>query len=280
MIKRFAWLFLLMSLVGPVLGFLAAGVVTYVMPKRYESRATIELKPVIARIESAKPHPNFLATEMEKIKSDRSLGGVVDALDLTNRWGVDKESAVGLLKEIVTTDLIRGTDLVEVRARSKNPSDARDIAMGVAKAYVEDRGEGRLMEAGLRELRKQVREQEDRVAEQRKILAMILRAKEAIPNAGAMPSPDRQDQEDARREFEAGQSLLQDMKLELIGGEITSKMLSEGAVIHKEPVLARTPISPNVVLNLISGTLLGLLLSPLLALPVIWIASRISAVKS
>lgn len=277
MIKRYAWLFLVMLLVGPVLGFLGAGAINRAMPKRYESQATIEIKPwgavIEGHFESGKPQPNFFATEMAKITSDQAFGSVVDALDLTQRWSTDSVSAVGILKKMVLTDQIRGTDLITIRVRSKEPSEARDIAMSVAKAYVEYRSgaEKGMGAAALQELRTQLGEQEERVEERRRILA------KAISRAGQ--SPNRQDYEDAKRNFEAAASALQGTKVKLVAEEISSKMRDGGVVIHDEPVPGRSPVSPNVTLNLILGAVLGLLLSPLLALPVMWIASRVNPLK-
>ncbi len=45
-------------------------------------------------------------------------------------------------------------------------------------------------------------------------------------------------------------------------------------LVHDYPMIADSPISPNVTLNLAIGTALGLVLSPLLALPVMWRLNR------
>lgn len=78
---------------------------------------------------------------------------------------------------------------------------------------------------------------------------------------------------------EADQQLLQTMRLKPISGTLRLKMTNDSVVIHEEPVIAESPISPNVTLNLICGTALGLLVSPLLALLAMVLASRIIPVK-
>jgi uncharacterized protein involved in exopolysaccharide biosynthesis len=79
---------------------------------------------------------------------------------------------------------------------------------------------------------------------------------------------------DAQSEFEADQELLQTMKLKQIAETISAKFGTENVLVHDYPMIADSPISPNVTLNLAIGTALGLVLSPLLALPVMWRLNR------
>ncbi|MGJ8634773.1 MAG: GumC family protein [Luteolibacter sp.] len=172
-----------------LLVFMTAAVITYVMPKKYESAATIEVKP---RGQSIDPlngmmggaregmTANFFGTEFEKIKSRNSLSRVVDSLDLPNKWSTDHEGALGVLKGIVNTQNIRGTDLIEIRVRHSSKEDARDITAEVARAYKDYRTEleGKSLEKGINELKRAVREQEDKVEERRKVLTTISRTKD------------------------------------------------------------------------------------------------------
>ncbi len=290
MFKRFWWVFLAMIPVGSIAGLFAAAVITYVMPKKYESEAVIELKPRIVESERVPMTPQFFGTEFEKIKSRNSLGKVVDQLELINKWGVDKETAIRILKDVVTTQNIRGTDLISIRVRHVNKEDARDIAAGVARAYseyrmeIEKRGEGH----ELLELRKSVREQEEKVEERRKVLVTITRTGSFLGGADmteedvkkAMDGLRAQDVIDAKRALETDQALLQSMKLKLINDDITAKLQGDSIVIHEEPQISQAPVSPNVTLNLVFGTVLGFLLSPLLSLPVIYLLHRLIPAKA
>jgi polysaccharide biosynthesis transport protein len=177
-----------------LLVFMTASVITYVMPKQYESMAKIEVKPRAPAMlplgaplgeasgGMARMSPQFFLTEFEKIKSRNSLTKVVDNLDLVARWGVDKERALQKLLLIVNTQNMRGTDLITIRVRHPNREDARDIADEVASAYREYRAEieGRDAENALHELRKAVQDQEDAVEEKRKVLNTIVRTKGII----------------------------------------------------------------------------------------------------
>lgn len=176
-----------------MLVFMTASVITYVMPKRFESFATIEIKPPtpqmtplgdqLAQVAGARANsPQFFGTEFEKIKSRNALLKTVDGLDLPTRWGVDREVAHGILRGIVRTQNVRGTDLIQIRVRHQNREDARDVALEVANAYSAYRAdnEGRTANALLSELRRAVRDQEEQVEDRRKVLANIVRTKGII----------------------------------------------------------------------------------------------------
>jgi capsular exopolysaccharide synthesis family protein len=394
-----------------LLVFMTAAVITYVMPKKYESEATIEVKPrgtgmsplgnAFTDISSGRMTPQFFGTEFEKIKSRNSLQKVVDNLELVNRWNVDKETALRILKGIVNTQNIRGTDLISIRVRHTNKVDARDITEEVANAYKEYRAEieGRDADRQLHELNKAVRDQEDKVEERRKVLSTIARTKgiiyrgddsffntsgvdedqgaknalqtfhqleqekmqlesqissllkydsdqlmvyasgldlpdniirnlypqyleykrqlegftinglgpshptvlaandnlrsmkqqldEGVVNLRATLSAqldlatnrlksvevmkdetredaikrglDAQDYVDAKREFETDQELLQTMKIKQMGETIAGKIPSESVEVHDIPVIAESPVSPNVTLNLVLGAVVGLI---------------------
>ena len=392
-----------------LLVFMTASVITYVMPKRFESFATIELKPRERTIDplggmmkSSGPTTStqFFGTEFEKIKSRNSLSRVVDKLDLTSKWSTDRETVLRILKGIVGTENIRGTDLIQIRVRHTNKEDARDITAEVASSYKEYRNdlESKTQDRGVNEIRKAVRLQEDKVEERRKVLTTISRTKDIIyygdPDmsrgggfeedseanhaldsflklederddlvstvqnllkydsealliyAAGLDLPDniikslypqyleqmRQieglkasglgnrhptilsyirimertkeqldegvvnlrsrlqgnlelvkerlekgeirkretkkealersidttDYVDAKRDFETEQELLTEMKIKLVTEQIVSELPNETIVVHDEPVISDSPVSPNVTLNLVLGAVVGL----------------------
>ena len=174
-----------------LLVFMTAAVITYVMPKKFESEATIEVKPRTAGMSPLGPGfsdnqnlmtPQFFGTEFEKIKSYNSLSKVVSNLELTNKWGVEKDTAIRILKNIVSTQNIRGTDLISIRVRHTDKEDARNVTAEVAKAYKDYRTEieNRDADKALYELNKAVSDQVDKVEERRKVLATIVRTKGII----------------------------------------------------------------------------------------------------
>jgi len=150
-----------------LLVFMTASVITYVMPEKYESSATIEVKPRGRTIDplegvtgSRAPimTPQFFGTEFEKIKSRNSLLRVIEKLELVSKWETDRETVVTILDNIVRTENIRGTDLISITVRYTNKDDARDIAAEVAEAYKEYRTEleSDSLKRGIKELRRAV----------------------------------------------------------------------------------------------------------------------------
>lgn len=171
--------------------FMTASVITYVMPKKYESTARIQIKPRGKTIETLDGSvssrmqmmtPQFFGTEFEIIKSTNSLSRVVDKLDLVNKWEINKEQVLQILRGIVKTDNIRGTDLISITVRHERKDDARDIAAEVAKAYKEYRTEleGESLTRGITELKRAVQLQEDKTEEARQNLTTISRTKDLI----------------------------------------------------------------------------------------------------
>ncbi len=119
--------------------FFAACVITYVMPKKYESTAVLQVKPPtrvgVALGDHSAMTPQFFATEFEVIRSQQTLKIVVQRLDLTTRWNMTEEEAIAILRGIVDAKNVRGTDLIAINVKHTNPEDARDIAKEVCEAY-------------------------------------------------------------------------------------------------------------------------------------------------
>ena len=302
-------MFLAMLPVGAVVGLLFAAIITYVMPKVYESEAVIEVKPrMIPSSESqlsATDPQQFLGTEVEVIKSRNSLEKVVTVLDLVNRWNLDKATAIQVLKGIVTTKKIQGTDLISIRVRHTNKVDARDISMEVVETYRYYRAEIETSDAErrLQELNKAVRDLEDKVEERKKLFTMVAKSNgfgdlpspESVGNPGKDSVGNRElevaiyaakntqgyvDYMDVKRELETAEGQLYSIKVRKTNESITLKSGGNGVLIHEGPVIAEKPISPNVTLNLALGSTLGFLLSPLMAMPLVWILNRREPAKT
>ena len=390
--------------------FVTSSVITYVMPQKYESFATIEVRPrertidplgFMIRDNSPTMSANFFGNEFEKIKTRNALNRVIDKLDLTTKWATDRETVLRILKGIVNTNNIRGTDLIQITVRHTSKEDARDITAEVARAYKEYRTdlEDKNHDRGVSEIKNAVRQQEDKVEERRKVLTTISRTKEIIYHglgevvanggldeeseasfalnrytelqsevsqlesqieallkydsealliyASALDLPDNiiknlypqylelkrsieglkasglgnrhptivsnqkiidqmkadldegvvnlrdrlkgqldletenlgkaeikrsetktaalersidtSDYVDAKRDFETDLGLLEQMKIKLMGEEINSDLPYETIIIHDDPVISYSPVSPNVTLNLVLGAVVGLI---------------------
>lgn len=262
-----------MTGIGPILGLLTAALVTQVLPLKYESRAVIEVRPRVPLISGvaydSRGSTGYYWSEASMIKSRYSLSKVLEKLDLANQWRVDRETALQMLPKMVTTEEIKGTDVIAIRVRCPDQQAARDIAQEVVRCYRDYRNEteSRELERALEELNKAVAEQEQIVEERRRLLAAIVRAK------GVRVA--QSDEEDAERNLETEREMAEQMKLKVIQVTISSKMRDDGLTVLEEPVVPRWPVSPNDLLKLILGTALGLLLSLPLGLLVMWGLERL-----
>lgn len=279
MFKRCWWLFLVMALIGPVVGWAVTALATSTPLWLYESEAVVEVRPLSSekasnsmdqdssRSGDSQVTPGWLRSAAVDIKSDPLLGRVVDQLKLTNHWGVNREIAIETLKRDVETQNIRSTDLIAIRVRDKDNVDARDIAVEIAKVYKGEREEveRREQKKRLMELSPSIKNQEAKVELARKLMAQLeSRGMENIIVDGAetlLHLPLSRQESDAKQNLDTDQELLAAMKLTEIAEVISSKMPHERVIVHIEPQIAESPVSFNVKLNLLLGAGLGFLLA-------------------
>jgi capsular polysaccharide biosynthesis protein/biopolymer transport protein ExbD len=131
MMRRWWWMFFVMIPLGTLLGLVAAAVVTYVMPKRYETQATVEVKAP----EGSTVTPAFFGNQFEAMKSRALLKDVSQELELPNKWMTDEETVIRILKGIVSAQNLRDTDLITLKVRHTNREEAADIANAVLRRY-------------------------------------------------------------------------------------------------------------------------------------------------
>jgi len=177
-----------------LLVFMTALVITYVMPKKYESKAVVQVKPkgagklLIAGVpdnSSAMDNGStFFPTEFEVIKAQKTLDTAIDHLDLVNLWNSEQEAVRRTLRSIVDAQNIRGTSLIEIRVRYSDAKDAQAIAKAVSEAYRERRTkiQADYASQAMDQLRKAVVQQEDLVEDKRKLLSQIIRQEGIVYN--------------------------------------------------------------------------------------------------
>lgn len=166
-----------------ILVFLTAAVITYVMPKKYESVALIEVKPISdvsptqSRSEGFGPSMTrqFMNTQFEIIVAPATLDLAIDKAHLEKDWGQDRDTVMKLLRKIIKTSQKRGTDIIEIAVRDKDKAQAQSIAKAVYEAYRDRRDdlENKQRENQLKELGLQLQGKKDQVAELNKRLLDI-----------------------------------------------------------------------------------------------------------
>ena len=240
-----------------LLVFLTACVITYVMPKKFESTALVQVRP--STYQKGTSTPQQLATEFEVIRANLTLKPVVQKLDLSTNWNMTEEDAIAVLRGIVDAQNIRGTDLIQIKVRHTSGEQARDIAEEVYQSYKKRREdkEREVIEDSRKEMEKAIVDQADVVEEKRKQRDNLL-----TRSNGNASDPTVLE---VQKEFETQMDLLEKMREKLAMERLNSKFVSL-VDLHEAPLVAQIPSSPNVTLNLIMGATLGLLFGLLMAL--------------
>ncbi len=171
-----------------LLVFMTALVITYVMPKKYESKAVVQVRPKGTgtnlipgmsdnRASTLEMNTTFFPTEFEVIKAQKTLDAAIEDLDLVNKWNKEPDEVRRMLRNIVDAENIRGTSMIEITARYSDPKDAQAIAKAVSEAYRDRRTklQGDFANQAMDQLRKAVQQQEDAVEDKRKLLSQIIR---------------------------------------------------------------------------------------------------------
>jgi capsular polysaccharide biosynthesis protein len=240
-----------------LLVFLTACVITYVMPKKYESNLIYQVRPSPRLLQTITPQ--FFATEFEVIKANMTLKPVVQRLDLAPKWNMTEDDAIAVLRGIVSSQNIHGTDLIQIKVRHTDPVQARDIAMEVFESYKKRRDdkEREIIDDSRKELEKAIVDQADVVEEKRKQRDNLL-----TRSNGNASDPTVLE---VQKEFETQMALLENMREKFGMDQLILRNISM-IELHEEPLVPQYPSSPNVTLNLIMGATLGLLFGLLMAL--------------
>ena len=173
-----------MILLTFILVFLTAAVITYVMPKKYESTALVEVRPIVdvdptmSRSGSStgmQMTRQFMNTQFEIIVAPATLELAIDKIQLESRWGENRKTVLKILQGVVKTSQRRGTDLIEITVRHRKKEDAQAVCQAVYQAYEQRRKD---LEIGIRKsqlnaIEVELQNKSDRVAELRKRLMDI-----------------------------------------------------------------------------------------------------------
>ena len=264
----------MVTVIGPLCGLLLGALVTWAMPRVYQSEIVITVSAP-----NLNPGPNAPtstcvtcdAAHFEKITSPSTLRKVAAKLDLSSRWHVTEGKAVQMLLGIVTWRDIPKTHQISIGVRDTDRVEARSFAAEVARVYLECRLESLESHYQLvMRVVEQAIENQERVVEQRRIdLDSIKR----IVDRNSGPNNTQfllhleysiDDYFDAKGNFEFETDRLQTM----MGKRQSEQILKEfhdKSVVGLAPMISDSPVSPNVPLNLTLGGVSGLLLAPLMS---------------
>lgn len=133
-----------------LLVLITTGVITFLMPKQYESTALIQVQENAnfeifqqgGRMQGL--DPRFTTTQFEIIKSSEILQPVIERLGLVQRWGEryelkSPELIYRRLQSIMTLREVRNTNLISISVLGPDRAEAAEIANAIAKEYQEAR---------------------------------------------------------------------------------------------------------------------------------------------
>jgi polysaccharide biosynthesis transport protein len=167
-------------LLSLLLVFLTAAVITYIMPEKYQASVMLEVKNVglapsplgggITPGEIAMTSANFIQTQFETMTSAKVLERVVRELALTKEIGLPNDQAtIRFVRGMVSTDPIRGTDLIAIKVTDQDRQRAADIANAISNSYLKVREDqiNTQNQRAIGALEGQLQEQEERLRQAR-----------------------------------------------------------------------------------------------------------------
>jgi succinoglycan biosynthesis transport protein ExoP len=127
-----------------LLVFAAAAVLTYIMPRKYRGRVemTIErqpnaINPFAATMDAGRGFTQeYVKTQTDTISKPTTLYPVVDKLELTKRWNLPSQAALGKIRGGLDVQSSLRSDFVTIEFYDQDSKLASDIANAVAEAYI------------------------------------------------------------------------------------------------------------------------------------------------
>jgi len=153
---------------------------------KYESTAVLQIHPSMLAIapstnsstDGALMTRHYMESEFETVVSAETLNSAIQAIALDQRWGLSLEETLEKVKTMVSAEPRRGTDFIEIKARSHNQEDAHDIVNAVVDSYIARRNKMEMARAkkAIEALDKELQEQGDLVNDKRKNLTPLIQS--------------------------------------------------------------------------------------------------------
>jgi capsular exopolysaccharide synthesis family protein len=126
---------------------ITTGVVTYFLPKQYESSVTMQINQNATYMKVFDDgsggrgfDPRFITTQFEIIQRKEILYPVIEALGLEKTWKklygvVGKEQTLYRLRRMIDVREIRNTELIQISVLDQDKNEASEIANRIAEEY-------------------------------------------------------------------------------------------------------------------------------------------------
>ena len=159
-----------------------ASVITYLMPRRYMSSVSMQIKETDTslRLFGQDPRerfdPRFVTTQFEIIQKKEILYPVIQSLQLEKKWQVSsRDLAYSMLRKRLDMREVRNTELIQISVLDQDKNLAADIANAIAEEYQRRRiaEEQQWVNRSLVQLEDEVSKQRKKVEELRDVAAQI-----------------------------------------------------------------------------------------------------------
>ncbi len=274
-------------------------VVTFLLPETYASVSQIKVESDKQDGNASSYDPYFIRTTFEIIQSQAVLDQVIDKLHLNTVWGkeynggepLETTNTLKMLKERISLTPVRNTKLINITVYSPDKNEAAQIANAIVKSYQDYRVKHRsaLITQDMGKLQTQFEQGEEQITALQTSLDWLrreLKINDQDPQALSSSSPmlpQEQPYWDKKRDLAKlieFHKLLQDKIVsEKLDIQIPAPSMAQ-IVDSAKPGL--DPVRPNKTLNIVLGTLSGILLASAIggiaALTAFLIRKRISKI--
>ncbi|MGJ8695705.1 MAG: hypothetical protein ACSHYF_05260 [Verrucomicrobiaceae bacterium] len=141
---------------------------------KYKSTAVIQVHP--SMISANGPGRGYMESEFETPASEENLRYVIEDISLDQGWNLSPEETLAQLKLQVIAKPRRGTDFIEIIAKSHDEQEAKLLADAVAEAFISRKNsiEQDRAEMALEALDEELSKQEELVESAKKELLSLL----------------------------------------------------------------------------------------------------------
>jgi succinoglycan biosynthesis transport protein ExoP len=160
----------------------AASVTTYLMPRKYMSGVSMQIKEsdtslrLFGQDAGERFDPRFVTTQFEIIQKKEILYPVIQSLQLDKKWQAGSlEAAYAMLRKRLDMREVRNTELIQISVLDRDRNQAADIANAIAEEYQRRRiaEQQQWVNRSLTQLQDEVSKQRRKVEELRSAAARI-----------------------------------------------------------------------------------------------------------
>ena len=249
--------------------------VTFLLPETYASVSRIKVESDGPDRNASSYDPYFIKTTFEIIQSQTVLDPVIDKLHLNTVWGKEYNggeplgttNTLKMLKERISLTPERNTKLINITVYSPDKNEAAQVANAIAQSYQDYRVKhyATLTAKGMDVLQAAFKQDEEQIRQVQSVQSGLDPLRQQLKigsDVSANPSPQEQSYLDKKRNLE---QMIQFHKL--LAAKIESEKLiaqipnTSIAQIVDTAKPGKVPVRPNKPLNIVLGTVFGIILA-------------------